>query len=76
MTLESVVVVIEGAEAGLVEVAEDWSKLVNGIPLLVFSPPFLRLFTITLLHPCASVENGGVSLFASLAGWSVSATLR
>ena len=37
---DSVVVVVVGAEAGVVEVLEDFSKLANGIPLLVFSPPF------------------------------------
>ena len=42
MTLSFGVVVVEGVEAGMVEVEEDLSNLANGIPLFVFSPP---LFT-------------------------------
>ena len=40
MTLAFVAVVVGGAEAGMVEVEEDLSKLANGMPLFVFSPPF------------------------------------
>ena len=40
MTLSFEVVVVEGVEAGVVEVEEDLSKLANGMPLFIFSPPF------------------------------------
>ena len=40
MTLSFVVVVVEGVEAGVVEVEEGLSKLANGMPLFIFSPPF------------------------------------
>ena len=68
---ESVVVVAVGADAGVVEASEDFSKLANGMPLLLFSPPFFA--SLPFLHSCASVENGGMLFFESLACWSIGA---